>query len=261
MKTSKIGIFDSGFGGLSVLYEAFRLGLEAKFIYYADNLNAPYGTKKADEIIKLSNNILEFFEAKNIDASVIACNTASSVFSKDLRANFDFPIIAMEPAIKKANDLYPNKKISVIATILTTKGAKLKKLIALQNNPNIGVFAPQKLVEFAQNLDFSKAQNYLKENFEAQFLETEILVLGCTHFNFFKSDFKALNPNIKFIDGNYGTLKNLAKKANLKANQNKLNLDDFIKNSEFFISGKKADSKQIEQITALLYRLQEEYNQ
>ncbi|MBP3676150.1 MAG: aspartate/glutamate racemase family protein, partial [Campylobacter sp.] len=86
-----VAVFDSGFGGLSLLNEAMKKLEGCDFIYFADNENAPYGTKSIDEIKKLSIDAVDFLASK-ADIVVIACNTATSAAVSDLREKFSIPI-------------------------------------------------------------------------------------------------------------------------------------------------------------------------
>ena len=94
----KIGIFDSGMGGLSVLYQAMKKMPGMDYIYYADRKNVPYGEKTEEQVKGFVDEIIKFLIMKDVDAIVIACNTATSVATKEYREGFPVPIIGMEPA-------------------------------------------------------------------------------------------------------------------------------------------------------------------
>ena len=84
----KIGIFDSGIGGLSVLHEAYHYLPEQNYIFYADTEHVPYGLKTPEQILEYSIGITEFLLDKGVDAIVVACNTATSVAIKELRKRY-----------------------------------------------------------------------------------------------------------------------------------------------------------------------------
>ena len=86
----KIGIYDSGIGGLSVLHRALKKMPEAEFIYYADTKHVPYGEKTREQIKGYVEEVLNFLIAKEVDAIVIACNTATSVATKNSEANLPY---------------------------------------------------------------------------------------------------------------------------------------------------------------------------
>lgn len=254
----KIGIFDSGIGGLSVLHHALKVLKDAKFIYYADSKHAPYGEKNADEIKQFLEQIMDFFAAQSVDAVVIACNTASSLANKEFRDKFDFPIIAMEPAVKKAAEIYPDKKILVAATNITINGEKLSNLLASLDKKDIDLIALGELVKFAENTKFDDEQikKYLQSKIDLK--KYEVLVLGCTHFNYFKNIFSQIAPNIKFIDGNKGTINQLLRKLNLDS-LNLANLPHAKNTVEYYFSGQKATQKELQTIQICLNLLDSVY--
>ena len=81
----KIGIFDSGIGGFSLLSELASRVADAEFIYYADSKNAPYGEKSEEEILKLSDRAIGFLTDQGAEAIVIACNTATAAAARGER--------------------------------------------------------------------------------------------------------------------------------------------------------------------------------
>lgn len=98
----KIGIFDSGIGGLSVLHQAMITMPEADYIFYADVDNVPYGEKTKEEVRKLVDHAVGFLVDKGCQAIVLACNTATSAAISYLREKYKLPIIGIEPAVKPA---------------------------------------------------------------------------------------------------------------------------------------------------------------
>jgi hypothetical protein len=97
----KIGIFDSGIGGLSVLQEAYHQLPDQEFLFYADTEHVPYGLKSPEQIIGYAKDITDFLLDKGAGAIVVACNTATSVAIKSLRSTYDIPIIGMPLDISK----------------------------------------------------------------------------------------------------------------------------------------------------------------
>lgn len=210
----RIAFFDSGIGGITVLKKAIELNPKCEYIYYADTKNVPYGIKPKEEVKKYIREAVDFLSKKNIQALVVACNTATSVAITDLRKSFDFPIIGMEPAVKPAIISNTGKKILVLATSLTLKESKLETLIkTLDKKQRVEKMEMDKLVEFAENFDFfsSGVELYLKEKLSRISLDKyETIVLGCTHFIYFKNMMeKIAGKNITIIDGNDGTTRNL----------------------------------------------------
>jgi len=255
----KIGIFDSGLGGLSVLNEALSKLSEHEFLYYADVKNVPYGQKSRDEILKFSFDAVKFLIKNGTNVVVVACNTATSVAIKELRANLSIPIIGMEPAVKKAYDLSHNDalKTLVIATPVTVNGAKLKELIInLHAKDKTELLALPRLVNFAEDEEFDteNVKSYLKEELDKFDLSKfSFLVLGCTHFNYFKDSLREiLPPNISIIDGNEGTINRLISELGLKIST--LNKAPKVR---FFYSGNEVFSKfELDKILRNLARLE-----
>lgn len=241
----KIGFFDSGIGGITVLHEALKILPHEDYLYYADTSNVPYGPKPKNEVKKYIFDAIEFIISQEVKAIVVACNTATSIAIEDLRAKYNIPIIGMEPAVKPAVEINKNtnKRILVTGTALTLKENKLRHLITRLNNEHIVDLLPLPgLVQFSEKFEFNEEiiLPYLKEQLNKyDFNNYETIVLGCTHFSFYKNMFKKLFPsNINIIDGNIGTVRNLER--TLKE-MNSLNEGNG--NITFFNSGFKIEDK------------------
>ncbi|CUH97507.1 Glutamate racemase 2 [Propionispora sp. 2/2-37] len=212
----QIGFFDSGIGGITVLHDAIKLLPKEDYIYYADTANVPYGPKPKEEVRKYIFQAMEFIIRQQVKAVVIACNTATSVAIEALRSTYNIPIIGMEPAVKPAveQNRHGNKRVLVTATALTLKEEKLKNLITRLDNEHIVDLLPLPgLVQFAESFEFNEGVvlPYLKEQLSTYEVNNyEAIVLGCTHFSFYKDMFrKLLPPGTSIIDGNRGTVNNL----------------------------------------------------
>ena len=125
-----IGFFDSGIGGLSVLMCAMRELPREKFIYYGDNLHAPYGSKTEAEIKELSLECGKFLYEKGVKAIVMACNTATSASVKLMRDLYNMPVISIEPAVKPACEAQGNGKVLVMATHATIAQQRYRALLS-----------------------------------------------------------------------------------------------------------------------------------
>ena len=211
----KIAFFDSGIGGLSVLAEALRRFSGVEFLYFADEDHVPYGTKSRAQIVRLSLDAVGFLVSRGTEAIVVACNTATSAAISELRGAFSVPVIGMEPAVKLAADSFGARPTLLIATPLTIAGEKLARLVGRLECETWSLALPR-LVEFAQDLEFDSpaVRAYLQGElgkFELERLGS--LVLGCTHFNYFKDVLREiLPPHVRIIDGIGGTLNRLASK-------------------------------------------------
>ncbi|CCU59160.1 glutamate racemase [Bacillus subtilis] len=214
----KIGFFDSGIGGMTVLYEAIKVLPYEDYIFYADTVNVPYGEKSKGKVKEYIFNAAEFLASQNIKALVIACNTATSIAIEDLRRNFDFPIIGIEPAVKPAINkcTEERKRVLVVATNLTLKEEKFHNLVKeIDHHDLVDCLALPGLVEFAENFDFGeyKIIKYLENELSSFDLKQYgTIVLGCTHFPFFKNSFEKLfGITVDIISGSVGTAKQLKK--------------------------------------------------
>ena len=99
-QSNKIGIFDSGVGGLTVLRQLYRQLPHESIIYFADTDRLPYGNRSAEEILKFVREILTWMNQQKVKMVIMACNTSSALALETVRSEFDFPILASEDAKK-----------------------------------------------------------------------------------------------------------------------------------------------------------------
>lgn len=241
----QIGFFDSGIGGITVLHDTLKILPNEDYLYYADTLNVPYGSKPKDQVKKYIFTAIEYIVQQGVKAIVVACNTATSVAIEDLRAKYTIPILGMEPAVKPAveRNKQRNKRILVTATALTLKEEKLQNLISRLDNEHVVDLLPLPgLVEFAERFDFREqiVVPYLEEQLSPYDLSNyETIVLGCTHFSYYKDMFRKIFPfPVEIIDGNIGTAKNLKR---ILGERNLLNGGNG--RIDFYQSGKKVEDK------------------
>lgn len=223
----RIGFFDSGVGGITVLHEALCQLPAENYIYYADTQNVPYGTKSKEEVREYILQAVDFMANEGIKALVVACNTATSIAINELRRKYSFPILGMEPAVKPAVENNCTRRVLVVATPLTLQEEKYKNLITKLGHAHIidGVALPE-LVGFAESFVFDEKiiLSYLKEKLNSYNLKDYgTVVLGCTHFPFYKEVFRQLFPtDTCIVDGNKGTinyLKRVLTEKNLCADE------------------------------------------
>jgi glutamate racemase len=214
-KCSPIGVFDSGVGGITVLKTALRVLPAEDYIYFADSGNVPYGMKPRDDVIKYVSEAVSFLVGEGVKALLVACNTATSVAAAYLRSIYNIPIIGMEPAVKPAvRENGEGRRVLVIATPLTLSEDKFKNLVRTVDGDKVVDFIPvSELVKYAEQGDFSSPRviTYIEEMLShLDMSRYGALVLGCTHFIFFRESFRRiLPPSVKIIDGNEGTVRNL----------------------------------------------------
>lgn len=224
--TLKIGIFDSGIGGLTVLHQALITLPKEDYIYYADTDNVPYGIKTREEIIGYVDRAVDFLVGKGVKAIVIACNTATSTAADYVRSKYTLPILGMEPAVKPAVAKSHGKRVMVIATPVTVREEKLRALIEQVDDEHlVDLVALPGLVSFAEAGIFegNEIEQYLRHELSDYHLANySALILGCTHFNYFKDSYcKVFPKGISFIDGSVGTvnyLKRILTERNLLEN-------------------------------------------
>ena len=275
----KIAFFDSGIGGLSVLAESLRRFSGAEFLYFADEDHVPYGTKSRAEIVRLSLDAVGFLVSRGADAVVVACNTATSAAISELRGAFSVPVIGMEPAVKLAADSFGARPTLLIATPLTIAGEKLARLVGRLECETWSLALPR-LVKFAQDLEFDSPAvwAYLREELgKFELARLGSLVLGCTHFNYFKDVLREiLPPHVRIIDGIDGTLNRLASELggglklargeDLPSRAAKFDAETDGKNGgkiyypngnsvEYFYSGRALDAVQLRKVEIFLKRL------
>ena len=128
MKEQPIGIFDSGFGGISVLREAMRVLPKENFVYFSDNGNAPYGVRMEEDIRMLTLCATQKLEDLGAKAIVIACNTAFAASAEVLKAARSVPVMGVEPAILKAAETEGNGVVLMMATEATTRLPRYRAL-------------------------------------------------------------------------------------------------------------------------------------
>ncbi|WP_309498810.1 glutamate racemase [Sulfurovum sp.] len=198
----KIGVFDSGLGGLTVAHAMTKVIKGADIFYIADTKNAPYGEKTPEQILQFSLNITKYLiDTHNIDALILACNTATSAAIEKLREVYpSLIIIGTEPGIKPAIEQTKTGKIGVLATPATLQGNKYQKLVnTLSLDKSIAMYeqACYGLVEQIEKGETNSMQtNAMLEKWLAPMREANVdtIVLGCTHY-------PLISQNIEHIMG------------------------------------------------------------
>ncbi len=189
-----IGLFDSGIGGLSVYLHLAQQLPNERYIYYADTLNVPYGNRESDDIESLTLKAVEWLHKQGCKLIVIACNSASAYALDTARRSYpNMPIVGLVPALKPAILASNSGHVAVLATKATLNGRLLNDVITNFANPNGTVvtkyFDPQLVpwVEAGMSLQDETAQR-LRQQIQVFANEgIDHLVLGCTHYPFFKS--------------------------------------------------------------------------
>lgn len=222
----KIGVFDSGEGGLSVLKEITRLLPEAEYVYYSDNAHCPYGEKSPEYIQDRARAITERLLKEGADVIVVACNTATAAAISVLRSEYSdassqevrervqkltggrhdhICFIGMEPAVKPAALGTRTGVVGVLATAGTLNGSKyLKTKESVDDQVNVFEHVGRGFVELVEEgrLSGSEAEDVVKASLGPLLSAgADIIVLGCTHYPFLLPVLqKVAGPDITFID-------------------------------------------------------------
>ena len=186
----KVGVFDSGLGGLTVVSAITEIFNGAEIFYIADTKHAPYGEKTHEQILKRCIEIAEFLIIEHqITALIVACNTATSASIITLRDKYpQLILIGTEPGVKPAIEATNTNNIGVLATPATLKGNKYQLLVnQLFESKQIKLFeqACPGLVEQIEKGEISSTstKSMLKTWLKPMIKNNvDTIVLGCTHY-------------------------------------------------------------------------------
>lgn len=215
----RLGIFDSGLGGLSILRAVRRALPRAAVTYVADSGHAPYGDRDERHVIVRSELITAFLLERGVDAVVVACNTATAAAVHHLRARWpELPVIGIEPGVKPAVQASVNKRIGVLATPVTLASEKFALLI--QQHGAEGLIVQQPCPGLAREIEHGEldtpALRALVARFALPLLEAGVdtVALGCTHYPLIEPLFRAaLGPGVRVIDTSDAVARQVARKA------------------------------------------------
>lgn len=241
----RIAFFDSGIGGLSVLHQAQLSQPHHQYIYFADSEHAPYGAKPAAEVRDLVLAASDFLAGLQPDALVLACNTATAVCIEELRSRYPFPVIGMEPAVKPALAKIAGDRVLVLATSLTLQEAKLEALLEkFDPKGRCDKLAMDKLVTLAEQncFDGPEVDAYLRSQLRHYDVNGyAAIVLGCTHFNYFKPALRnILGNDVEFVDGSQGTVRHVFASLSRLHGADAVSVTNNLPQATFYRSGKVA---------------------
>lgn len=190
MDDRPIGVFDSGFGGLTVARALIDLLPDEHLVYVGDTGRYPYGPRPGAEVREFSRQIAHYLvEREDVKMVVVACNTAASVALDDLRFEFDVPIVGViEPGLRAAVEVTESRRVGVIGTVGTiASGAYQRAAATLRPRTEVVCAACPGFVEFVERGDTDSDQVHvlaerLLEPVRAARVDT--LLLGCTHYPF-----------------------------------------------------------------------------
>lgn len=210
MDNRGIGIFDSGFGGLTVLKKIKKILPGEKVYYFGDTARLPYGSKSRENIVQYSEEIAEFLKTKDIKALVIACNTASAMALEVLQERCPFPVIGViEAGSRGALKVSSGGRIGIIGTKGTVNsGVYEKKLKAIKKDVEVKSVACPLFVPLVEEgmIDDEVTKMVIGRYLEAFKGKVDSLVLGCTHYPLLENeireylretDIQVVNPAIE----------------------------------------------------------------
>jgi glutamate racemase len=188
----KIGVFDSGIGGLSMA-NAIRHALPGdEVMLREDRKHVPYGTRKPAEILEFVLPIFQELIDSGCQVIVVACNTVTTTLISDLRQKFDVPLVAMEPMVKPAAKLTKTHTIAICATpttLASPRYAELKQDYA----KGITVLEPD-CSDWAAMIEEERINREAIKQMVEQVLAdgADVIVLACTHYHWIETEIRNL---------------------------------------------------------------------
>jgi glutamate racemase len=212
-----IGVFDSGFGGLTVLKALLEVIPEADYVYFGDTARLPYGSKSVETVARYAVEAAHFLENQKAELLVIACNTATALALDQITAAAHVPVVGVvEPGAEAANAISRNKKIVVVGTEATISSHAYRKALE-----RLGMKAHEKacplLVPLVEEgwVDHAVTEEiariYLGDAFADGFRDADTLVLGCTHYPLLKPLLRRVAPgHVEIVDSAESTARAVA---------------------------------------------------
>ena len=202
-----IGVFDSGFGGLTVLKALLENIPSASYLYFGDTARLPYGSKSMETVAKYAVEATRFLEQQGAELLVIACNTATALALPQIEQAAQVPVIGVvEPGAEAATAASKNRRVVVIGTEATVSSHAYRKALEAR-----GVMASEKacplLVPLVEEgwvehaVTEQVARIYMDEAFAGEFKTADVLVLGCTHYPLLRAVLGKVAPaHVRIVD-------------------------------------------------------------
>ena len=201
---ARIGIFDSGVGGLTVLREIYRQLPQESVLYFGDTARLPYGSRSPEEILYFVRQILNWMASQNVKMVMMACNTSSALALDIVQSEYDFPILGLiRPGAQAATQV--GQRIGIIATQATvTSHAYPSAIQELSPQTQVWQVGCPKFVPIVEGNQIQQpharqtAEDYLRPLMEAQ---VDTLIYGCTHYPHLAPLLKTiLPPSTQYVD-------------------------------------------------------------
>ena len=207
MRRPTIGVFDSGFGGLTVLKVLLELIPDADYIYFGDTARLPYGSKSVETVARYAVEAAHYLEAHGAQMLVIACNTATALALDRITSAVHVPVVGVvEPGAEAAASTSRNRKVVVIGTEATVSSHAYRKALEARSLQAREKACPLlvPLVEegwLEHPVTEQVARIYLDEAFGDGFQDADVLVLGCTHYPLLKPLLRRVAPaHVAIVD-------------------------------------------------------------
>jgi glutamate racemase len=195
-----IGVFDSGFGGLTVLKALTEVFPEAGYLYFGDTARLPYGSKSAETVARYACEAAKFLERQGAELLVIACNTATALALPKIHEAVSVPVLGVvEPGAQRAHAASKSGKAVVIGTEATISSHAYREALAALGIESLEKACPL-LVPLVEEgwVDHPVTEEvaciYLKEAFRDGFASADVLLLGCTHYPLLKPVLQRVVP-------------------------------------------------------------------
>ncbi len=207
-----IGVFDSGFGGLTVLKALLELVPDSDYFYFGDTARLPYGSKSAETVAKYAVEATQYLEQQGAQLLVVACNTATALALGKIEAKSGVPVVGViEPGAESALRESKNHKVVVIGTEATIsshayQGALEKRGIKVKEKacPLLVPLVEEGWIDNA--VTEQVARIYLNEAFADAFENADTLVLGCTHYPLIRRVLRKVAPDhVAIVDSAQST--------------------------------------------------------
>lgn len=222
-----IGVFDSGFGGLTVATAlARRLPLE-EILYFGDTARVPYGSKSPDIVRRFSRESAKLLLSRDIKLLVIACNTATAHAEEMLRRELDIPVVGViEPGATAAVAATRTGRIGVLGTAGTIASGAYDLAVRRRLGESVRVYS-QPCPLFVPLVEEGWTDHPVTREVAAAYLrplkevDVDVLVLGCTHYPLLRPVLQAeMGPDVRLVDSGEetaGTVADILREEGLEA--------------------------------------------
>ena len=212
-----IGVFDSGFGGLTVLKALLELIPDADYLYFGDTARLPYGSKSVETVARYAVEAAHYLEAHGAEVLVIACNTATALALDRITAAAHVPVVGVvEPGAEAAASVSQNRRVVIIGTEATIgshayRNALESRALSAREKacPLLVPLVEEGWVDHP--VTEAVARIYLSEAFADGFHDADTLVLGCTHYPLLKPLLHRVAPgHVSIVDSAESTARTVA---------------------------------------------------